>query len=94
MAYLKLAFLLIIIDVSWVARAFKGARVFITKAFPLNAGLQDDKAREIVSRLRAGKRYLSTDFKLYITSETPCADNCSVYALSSDEAEYRETCSH
>lgn len=47
-----------------------------------------------MSRLRAGKRYLSTDFKLHISSETPCADHCSVYALSSHEAEYRETCSH
>lgn len=56
--------------------------------------LQNDKAREIVSRLRAGKRYLSTDFKLHISSETPCADHCSVYALSSHEAEYRETCPH
>ena len=27
----------------------------------------DDKAREIVSRLRADKRYLSTDFKLHIS---------------------------
>lgn len=44
--------------------------------------------------LTNGKRYLSTDFKLHISNETPCADHCSVYALSTDEAEYRGTCSH
>ena len=62
--------------------------------YSLDAGLQDDKAREIVSRLQGGKSYLSTNFKLHISSEIPCADHCSVYVLSSDEAEYRETCSH
>ena len=33
--------------------------------------------REIVSSLRAGKRYLSTDFRLHISSETPYADHFS-----------------
>ena len=60
----------------------------------IHAGLQDAEARGIVSRLKAGRRYLSTDFKLHISNETPCADHCSVYALSSDEIEYRGTCSH
>ena len=62
--------------------------------YHINAGLQDEEARGIVSRLRDGKRYLSTDFKLHISTDTPCANHCSVYALSCDEVEYRGTCSH
>ncbi|CAH3150384.1 unnamed protein product [Pocillopora meandrina] len=50
----------------------------------------DDDAREIASRLRAGKRYLSTDFKLHISSTFSIVQIIAV----SDEAEYRETCSH
>ncbi|CAH3020126.1 unnamed protein product [Porites evermanni] len=57
-------------------------------------GFQDEEAKGVLSRLKAGKRYVSTDYKLHIATETPCVDHCSMYALSSNEAEYRGTCSH
>ncbi|CAH3145827.1 unnamed protein product [Porites evermanni] len=57
-------------------------------------GFQDEEAKGVLSRLKAGKRYVSTDYKLHIATETPCADHCNMYAGSSNEAEYRGTCSH
>jgi len=58
-------------------------------------GLEDDMAKNLQSALKAGKQYLKTDFRIHTARETPCADHCSVYALSSrTEPEYRGTCSH
>lgn len=68
-------------------------RAFLTNRMVfIHSGFQE--ASGVVSRLKDGKRYLSTDYKLHISNETPCVDHCSVYALSSNEAEYRGTCSH
>ena len=61
-----------------------------------HSGLKDtEQMKEIITRLKAGKRYLSSDFKIHISRETPCTGHCSVFVLSSaDATEYRETCSH
>ena len=92
-ASLKLALLLIILDVSWIAHAVKGARAFITNVFLLMQAfkmIRQEKLPHVCELVNA--ICMSIDFKLHISSETPCA--LRVYALSGDEAEYRETCSH
>ena len=60
----------------------------------IHVGFQDEETKGVFSRLKARKRYVSTDYKLHIATETPCADHCSMYAHSSNEAEYCGTCSH
>ena len=47
-----------------------------------------------VKRLRSAKVYLKTDYKLHVTEESPCADHCQAYALSSDEKDFQATCTH
>ncbi|KAK3728464.1 hypothetical protein QZH41_002327 [Actinostola sp. cb2023] len=61
---------------------------------PVGAGLGGEASANIKSRLKAAKQYLKSDFKIHISKETPCADHCSVYALSSGEADHRGTCQH
>ena len=43
---------------------------------------------------RSAKVYLKTDYKLYVTEESPCADHCQAYALSSDKKDFEATCTH
>lgn len=38
-----------------------------------------------VKRLRSAKVYLKTDYKPHVAEESPSADHCQAYALSSDE---------
>ena len=42
-------------------------------------------ADNILMRLKAGRQYLKTDFKIHTASESPCADHCRVFALSRTE---------
>ena len=51
-------------------------------------------ARDISSRLRSAKHSLKTDFKIHVSRSDPCADHCSVYALSTDDPEYQWRCDH
>ena len=51
-------------------------------------------ADNILIRLKAGRQYLKTDFKIHIASESPCADHCRVFALSRTETEYKGQCQH
>ncbi|CAB3977875.1 Hypothetical predicted protein [Paramuricea clavata] len=46
--------------------------------------------------LRAGKKYLKTDFRVHCKeTESPCPDHCRKYALSdSENKEFQELCSH
>ena len=48
----------------------------------------------ILMRLKAGRQYLKTDFKIHTASECPCADHCRVFALSKTETEYKGQCQH
>lgn len=45
-------------------------------------------------RLKAGRQYLKTDFKIHTAGESPCADHCRVFALSRTETEYKGQCQH
>ena len=47
-----------------------------------------------VKRLRSANVYLKTDYKLHVTEESPCADYCQAYALSSYEKDFQATCTH
>ena len=47
-----------------------------------------------VKRLRPAKVYLKTDYKLHVTEESPRAEHCQAYALSSDETDFQATCTH
>ena len=42
-------------------------------------------ADKILMRLKAGRQYLKTDFKIHTVSESPCADHCRVFALNRTE---------
>ena len=57
-------------------------------------GLDESKGREIKSRLKDAKHYLKTDYKIHISTAEPCADHCSTYALSTQEEEFKGTCTH
>ncbi|CAH3190262.1 unnamed protein product [Porites lobata] len=58
------------------------------------AGLDRTMADNILMRLKAGRQYLKTDFKIHTASESPCADHCRVFALSRTEKEYNGQCQH
>ncbi|CAH3192358.1 unnamed protein product, partial [Porites evermanni] len=58
------------------------------------AGLDSTMADNILMRLKAGRQYLKTDFKIHTASESPCADHCRVFALSRTEKEYNGQCQH
>ena len=55
-------------------------------------GLDSTIADNILMRLKAGRQYLKTDFKIHTASESPCADHCRVFALSWKETEYKGQC--
>ena len=57
-------------------------------------GLDSTIAENILMRLKAGRQYLKTDFKIHTASESPCADHCRVFALSGTETEYKGQCQH
>ena len=57
-------------------------------------GLPNLRAKELQERLKSGKTYLKTDYKLHITSESRCGDHCRMHALSDSETEFQETCLH
>ena len=52
-------------------------------------GLDSTIADNILTRLKAGRQYLKTDFKIHTASETPCADHCRLFALSRTDTEYK-----
>ena len=60
----------------------------------LSIGLPNSRAKELQERLKRGKTYLKTDYKLHITSESRCGDHCRMYALSDSETEFQEKCLH
>ena len=39
----------------------------------------------VKDRLKAGKSYLKTNFKIRVSEESQCADHCRVFALSDPE---------
>ena len=57
-------------------------------------GLDTTIADNILMRLKAGRQYLKTDFKIHTASESPCTDHCRVFALSRTETEYKGQCQH
>lgn len=40
------------------------------------------------------RQYLKSDFKLHVTLEDHCADNCRTFALSDSNLEFKTKCSH
>ncbi|XP_073241912.1 uncharacterized protein [Porites lutea] len=51
-------------------------------------------ADNVRQRVRAAKRYLKADYKLHVLEESPCADHCIRFALSSDDVQYKTACDH
>ena len=51
-------------------------------------------ADNILMRLKAGRQYLKTDFKIHTASESPCAEHCTVFAVSKTETWYKGQCQH
>ena len=37
---------------------------------------------------------LKADYKLHVLEESPCADHCIRFALSSDDVQYKTACDH
>ena len=56
--------------------------------------LANSRAKELQKRLKSGKTYQKTDYKLYITSESCCRDHCRMHALSDSETEFQEKFLH
>ena len=57
----------------------------------------DDKkwGVETKKRLKVGKRYLKTDYRVHCTEGSPCKDHCHKYALSDPEdVSFAENCDH
>ena len=50
--------------------------------------------KDIKNRLKSGKNYLKSDFKVHVIAESPCDDHCRVFALSTAEPEYHGDCLH
>ena len=55
--------------------------------------LDEQIAKDMKALLMSTKNYLKTD-KLHVSRVEPCADHCSVYALSTSEPEYLGQCEH
>ncbi|CAH3107506.1 unnamed protein product, partial [Porites lobata] len=51
-------------------------------------------ADNVRQRVRAAKRYLKADYKLHVLKESPCADHCIRFALSSDDVQYKTARDH
>lgn len=50
---------------------------------------------DVKQRLRTAKRYLKADYKLHVLEESPCADHCIRFALSSSaDAQFKSACDH
>ena len=67
---------------------------FVTFFYFISSGLDSETSSSIKSQLKAAKQYLKSDFKIHISQQEPCADHCSVYALSSGQSDHRGTCQH
>ena len=59
-----------------------------------STGLDEQIAKDMKALLMSAKNYLKTDYKLHVSRVEPCADHCSVYALSTSESEYLGKCEH
>ena len=58
-------------------------------------GVDFSWANTVAQDLKAGKRYLKTDYKTHISSEERCKDHCTMFSLSDpNNAEYSGSCSH
>ena len=58
-------------------------------------GVDISWADEITQDLKAGKRYLKTDYKPHISSEERCKDHCTIFSLSDpNNTEYSKSCDH
>ena len=60
----------------------------------MSTGLDEQIAKDMKALLMSAKNYLKTDYKLRVSRVAPCADHCSVYALSTSEPEYLGQCEH
>lgn len=60
----------------------------------LNIGMNAEGVKDIKNRLKSGKNYLESDFKVHVIAESPCDDHCRVFALSTAEPEYHGDCLH
>ena len=60
----------------------------------LFAGKSPSWTRDIKRRLKAGRYYLKTDFKVHVSTESLCADHCRVFALSDTDCDLKGTCLH
>lgn len=45
-------------------------------------GVDVDWVKDVQRRLKEGKRYLKTEFKVYVGREEGCVDYCIIYAFS------------
>lgn len=73
----------------------KCRRIYYSEHFHFSSsGLDEQTALDIKARLTSGKNYLKTDYKLHVSRVAPCADHCSVYALSTNEPEFYGRCEH
>ncbi|KAK3713872.1 hypothetical protein QZH41_010925, partial [Actinostola sp. cb2023] len=56
--------------------------------------MEENKYVDIKNRLRAAKNYLKADYKIHVCIADPCADHCSVHALSTTDPDYKGSCLH
>ncbi|CAH3177369.1 unnamed protein product [Porites lobata] len=74
------------------ASAFDTLEKVVETMTSLGSSLQ--WADNVRQRVRAAKRYLKADYKLHVLEESPCADHCIRFALSSDDVQYKTACDH
>ena len=67
--------------------------MFIIMYFSMT-GMNSIIANNILMRLKAGRQYLKTDFKIHTASESSCADHCRVFSLCRTETVYKGQCQH
>ena len=58
-------------------------------------GVEVSWANSITCYLKAGKRYLKTDYKTHTGSEERCKDHCTTFSLSDpNSTDYSQSCAH
>jgi len=45
-------------------------------------------------KVKSAKQYYKADYKVHISTESQCADHCSVYSLSTSEPQFCGLCKH
>ena len=61
----------------------------------VETGAEEWWGKTAEKEIREAKRYLKTDFKVYVGCKERCADHCSTYSLSdSENQKYQSKCTH